>query len=61
MNIRALQDNRNVARNEAILNGETQTKHPISTYTDNEKRWLVTIADDEWILRVYIKNERSMR
>ena len=60
MNIRALQDNRNVARNEAILNGETQTKHPISTYTDNEKRWLVTIADDEWILRVYIKNERSM-
>ena len=28
-------------------NGEAQTKHPLSTYTDDEKRWLVTTADEE--------------
>ena len=43
---RALQGN-NIARNEAIPNGEAQTKHPLSTYTDDEKRWLVTTADEE--------------
>ena len=44
---RALQGN-NIARNEAIANGEAQTKHPLSTYTDDEKRSLVTTADEEW-------------
>ena len=43
---RALQGN-NIARNEAIANGEAQTKHPLSTYTGDEKRWLVTTADEE--------------
>ena len=43
---RALQGN-NIARNEAIPNGEAQTKHPLSTYTDDGKRWLVTTADEE--------------
>ena len=43
---RALQGN-NIARNEAIPNGEAQTKDPLSTYTDGEKRWLVTTADEE--------------
>ena len=43
---RALQGN-NIARNEAIPNGEAQTKHPLSTYTDDEKRWLVTTADEQ--------------
>ena len=43
---RAVQRN-NIARNEAIPNGEAQTKHPLSTYTDDEKRWLVTTADEE--------------
>ena len=42
----ALQGNK-TARNEAIPNGEAETKHPFSTYTDDEKRWLVTTADEE--------------
>ena len=33
----ALQGN-NIARNEAIPNGEAQTKHPLSKYTDDEKK-----------------------
>ena len=33
---RALQGN-NMARNEAIPNGEAQRKHPLSTFTDDEK------------------------
>ena len=37
----------NIARNEVIPNGETKTKHPLSTYKDDEKRWLVTTADKE--------------
>ena len=41
----ALQEN-NIARNVAIPNGEAPTKHPLSTHTDDEKRWLVT-ADEE--------------
>ena len=44
---RALQGN-NIARNEATANEEAQTKHPLSTYTDDEKRSLVTTADEEW-------------
>ena len=44
--LRALQGN-NIARNEAIPNAETQTKHPLSTYADDEKRWLETTADEE--------------
>ena len=44
---RALQGN-NISRNEAIPNGDSQTKHPLSTYADDEKRWLVTTADEEW-------------
>ena len=43
---RALKAN-NVARNEAIPNGETQTKRPLSTYTNDEKRWLLTTVDQE--------------
>ena len=30
----------NIARNGAIPNGEAQTKYTLSTYTDDEKRWL---------------------
>ena len=33
---RALQGN-NIARKEAIPNGEAQTKQPLSTFTDDEK------------------------
>ena len=44
--LRALQRN-NVARNEAIPNAETQTKHSLSTYADDEKSWLETTADEE--------------
>ena len=43
---RALQGN-NIARNEASPNGEAQTKHTLPTYTDDEKRWLVTTGDEE--------------
>ena len=43
---RTLQGN-NIARNEAISNGEAPTKHPLATYTDHEKSWLVTTADEE--------------
>ena len=43
--LRALQGN-NITRNEAIPNGESQTKLSLSTYTDDEKRWLVTTADE---------------
>ena len=28
-------------------NNDAQTKHLLSRYTDNEKRWLVTTADEE--------------
>ena len=42
----ALQGN-NVARNEAIPNREAQTKHPLSTYKNEKKRWLVTAAHKE--------------
>ena len=37
----------NITRNEAIPPGETQTRHRLSSYTDDEKRWLVTTADEE--------------
>ena len=37
----------NIARNESIPNGEAQTKHLLSTYTDDEKRSLVTTANEE--------------
>ena len=36
-----------MARNKAILKGEDQTKHYLSTNTDKEKRWLVTTTDEE--------------
>ena len=36
-----------VARNEAIPNGEAQIKHAFSKYTDDGKRWLVTTADEK--------------
>ena len=42
----ALQGN-NIARNEAMLNGEAQIKHYLSKYTDDKKRWLGTKADEE--------------
>ena len=42
----ALQGN-NIARNEAMLNGEAQIKHHLSKYTDDKKRWLGTKADEE--------------
>ena len=38
--IRALQGD-NVARIEAVPNGEAQTRHHMSTYEDDEKKWLV--------------------
>ena len=37
----------NMVRNEAIPNGMAHTIHPLPTYTDDEKRWLVTPADKE--------------
>ena len=43
---RALHEN-NISRNESIPNGETQTKRLLSTYTNDEKKWLVTTADEE--------------
>ena len=43
---RALQGN-NIARHEAIPNGEAQIKQPLSKYTDDKKRWFVTTADEE--------------
>ena len=42
----ALQGN-NIARNEAIPNGQDETNHSLSTYKDVENRWLVTTADEE--------------
>ena len=42
----ALQGN-NIARNDAIPNGQDETNHSLSTYKDVENRWLVTIADEE--------------
>ena len=44
--IRALQGD-NVARIEAVSNGEAQPRHHMSTYEDDEKRWLVIAADEE--------------
>ena len=44
--IRALQGD-NVARIEAVPNGEAQPRHHMSTYEDDEKRWLVIAADEE--------------
>ena len=43
---RGFQEN-NIARNKAIQNGKTETKHSLSTNTDKEKRWLVTKANEE--------------
>lgn len=43
---RELQRN-SVARNKAVPNRKARTKHPLSTYTEDEKRWLVTTADKE--------------
>ena len=57
---RAPQGNK-IARNEAIPNGETQTKHPLSTYADDEKRWLVTTADEEQRYWIYVKIETAVR
>ena len=42
---RALQGN-NIAINKAVPNIEAQKKHPLSTDTDDEKRWLITKADE---------------
>ena len=43
---RALQEN-NVARNEAVPNRDALTRHHLSTYSDNEKRWLLKTVDKE--------------
>ena len=43
---RALQG-KNIATIKAIPNAEAQTRHPLSTYTDDENMWLVTTADEE--------------
>ena len=43
---RVLQGN-NVAINQAVPNGEARTRHHLSTYTDDEKRWLAITADEE--------------
>ena len=44
--LRALQGN-NVATNQAVPNGEARIGHHLSTYTDDEKRWLAVTADEE--------------
>ena len=49
----ALQGN-NIARNEAMLNGEAQIKHHLSKYTDDKKRWLGTKADEEQSIYLFI-------
>ena len=36
---RELQRN-SVARNKAVPNRKARTKHPLSTYTEDEKRWI---------------------
>ena len=41
----SLQGN-NIGRNEAMLNGEAQTKHHLSKHTDHKKRWLGRKADE---------------
>ena len=43
---RALQGN-NVAIDPSVPNGEARTRHHLSTYTDEEKRWLAITADEE--------------
>ena len=42
---RALQGN-SIARNEAIPNANAQTKHSLSTYADDEKRWTDTTLNN---------------
>ena len=34
-------------QNQAISNGEAQRRHHLSTYTDDEKRWLVEVDEEE--------------
>ena len=41
----ALQGN-NIAINIVVPNIEAQKKYPLSTDTDDEKRWLITTADE---------------
>ena len=43
---RTLQRNTVARQNQAISNGETLRRHHLSTYSDDEKRWLVE-ADGE--------------
>ena len=58
---RAFQEN-SVARNETIPTGKAQTKHFLSTCTDDEKRWLVTTADQEWSRHcIYVQIETDVR
>ena len=37
----------NIGRNETVQNGEARTKHPLSTYADDDKRLLVTTVVKE--------------
>ena len=43
---RVLQGN-NITKSEATPYRESETKQPLSTYTGDEKRWLVTTADED--------------
>ena len=43
----ALQADNVATINEAVPNGEAQKKHYLSTYSDEEKNWLVQAADEE--------------
>ena len=47
LNQEALQGNERAGTNEAIPNGEASKKHHLSTYSDEEKKWLVKAADKE--------------
>ena len=44
---RALQRNTVARQNQTISNGESQRRHYLSTYSDDEKRWLVEADEEE--------------
>ena len=43
----ALQGDNVATINEAVPNGEAPKKHHLSTYPDEEKKWLVQAADEK--------------
>ena len=36
-------------QNQTISNGEAQRRHHLSTYSDDEKSWLVEADGEEWV------------